>query len=71
MRLIHFAHKLTPNIEGVISEHDLHDGIVKRFNIDLEKQVYEILHMSQSTIEVSNTSRMIVTTLLVSVKTKN
>ena len=70
MRLLHFAHKLTPNVEGFISSHDVNDCIIKECKIDPTSQTFEIIQMSQTTIEVNNGSRMIVTTLLINVNQK-
>lgn len=70
MRLLHFAHKLISNVEGFISSHDINDLIIKECKIDPATQTFEIIQMSQTTIEVTNGARMIVTTLLVSVKQK-
>ena len=68
MKLIHFAHTLTSNVEGFISSHDVDKAIISEFKIDSGKPKYEIIQMSQTTIEVSNGSRKIVTTLLVDLK---
>lgn len=70
MRLLHFAHKLISNVEGFISSYDISDRIIKECKIDPATQKIKIIQMSQTTIDVSNGSRMKVTTLLVNVKKK-